>query len=135
MLKILCEEFVVDDLREDAYDDCHLPIDISQTISQPFTVVFQCEALKLEGGERVLEIGTGSGYAAAVLSQLANQVYTVERIPDRACPPGLRQRARLCRQRNVGLSDNAPFDGIWSPRAPLYSRARMRSNWPRVGGS
>jgi protein-L-isoaspartate(D-aspartate) O-methyltransferase len=63
-----------------AYTDCPLPIEEGQTISQPYIVAFMTEALALQGGERVLEIGTGSGYAAAVLAEIAADVYTVERI-------------------------------------------------------
>ena len=74
------EAFVPDHLREIAYRDAPLPIAEEQTISQPYIVALMTEALMLEGGEKVLEIGTGSGYAAAVLAQIAGEVYTVERI-------------------------------------------------------
>lgn len=74
------EEFLPAHLREFAYEDTPLPIEGEQTISQPYIVAFMIEALNLEGGERVLEIGAGSGYAAAVLSKIAGEVYTVERI-------------------------------------------------------
>ena len=74
------ERFVPKSLAEFAYDDTPLPIDAEQTISQPYIVAFMIEALNLTGGERVLEIGAGSGYAAAVLSRIAGQVFTVERI-------------------------------------------------------
>jgi protein-L-isoaspartate(D-aspartate) O-methyltransferase len=74
------EAFLPQSLRELAYDDAPLPIDANQTISQPYIVAFMAEALNLKGGETVLEIGTGSGYAAAVLSRVAAHVYTVERI-------------------------------------------------------
>lgn len=74
------EEFVPTHVKHKAYDDCPLSIGFGQTISQPFTVAFQCEALCLSGQEQVLEVGTGCGYAAAVLSRLAGQVHTVERI-------------------------------------------------------
>ena len=67
-------------LQEFAYADAPLPIDANQTISQPYIVAFMAEALALKGGETVLEIGAGSGYAAAVLSRIAGRVYTVERI-------------------------------------------------------
>ena len=113
------EEFVSDSVRDYAYDDCPLPIGFGQTISQPFTVAFQCEALQLQGDERILEIGTGSGYAAAVLSYLAKEVYTVERIP------GLATQAKETLSRlgyatvhvstangTLGLPDHAPFDAI-----------------------
>src|SRR5271166_2381846 len=73
------ESFLPAQLREFAYDDAALPIEEGQTISQPYIVAFMTEALALRGGEKVLEIGTGSGYAAAVLSEIAADVYTVER--------------------------------------------------------
>lgn len=72
--------FVDDALRSRAYGDFPLPIAAGQTISQPFIVALMTEALRLTGSERVLEIGTGSGYQAAILSRLCSQVYTVERI-------------------------------------------------------
>jgi protein-L-isoaspartate(D-aspartate) O-methyltransferase len=78
------EAFVPKRLEEFAYEDSPLPIEAQQTISQPYIVAFMVEALNLKGGERVLEIGTGSGYAAAVLSHIAKQVYTVERVPQLA---------------------------------------------------
>ena len=78
------EEFVPGNLRELAYDDCPLPIGHGQTISQPFTVAFMCQALRLRGTETVLEVGTGSGYGAAVLSRLARFVYSVEYVPEPA---------------------------------------------------
>src|SRR5271166_569864 len=74
------EAFLPGPLREFAYDDTPLPIAEGQTISQPYIVALMTEALGLNGGEKVLEIGTGSGYAAAVLSRIARSVYTVERI-------------------------------------------------------
>ena len=73
------ESFLPTRLREFAYDDTALPIEEGQTISQPYIVAFMIEALVLRGGEKVLEIGAGSGYAAAVLSEIAADVYTVER--------------------------------------------------------
>jgi protein-L-isoaspartate(D-aspartate) O-methyltransferase len=73
------ESFLPTQLHEFAYDDAPLPIEEGQTISQPYIVAFMTEALVLRGGEKVLEIGTGSGYAAAVLSEIAADVYTVER--------------------------------------------------------
>lgn len=76
------EEFVTPENRRFAYNDCALPIDCQQTISQPYTVAFMCQAAQLTGSEKVLEIGCGSGYGAAVLSLLAREVHTVERIPE-----------------------------------------------------
>jgi protein-L-isoaspartate(D-aspartate) O-methyltransferase len=113
------EEFVPDHLRDSAYSDCALPIGYEQTISQPFTVAFMCEALQLTGDETVLEIGTGSGYAAAVLSHLAKFVHTVERIPELA-EEAKERLARLGYENvdvhlsdgTLGLPEQAPFDGI-----------------------
>ena len=73
------ESFLPSQLREFAYEDAPLPIEQGQTISQPYIVAFMTEALALRGGEKVLEIGTGSGYAAAMLAEIAADVYTVER--------------------------------------------------------
>jgi protein-L-isoaspartate(D-aspartate) O-methyltransferase len=113
------EEFVEEYLRHRAYDDGPLPIGFGQTISQPFTVAFMCEALQLTGTERVLEVGTGSGYAAAVLSLLAQEVFTIERIP--ALAEQARKRLDRLGYRNVqvntgdgtlGLPEHAPYAGI-----------------------
>ena len=78
------EAFLPEELREFAYEDSPLPIAAGQTISQPYIVAFMAEALNLQGGERVLEIGAGSGYAAAVLAQIAGKVFTIERVQDLA---------------------------------------------------
>src|SRR5579863_7288792 len=80
MRKVPRELFLPENLREFAYEDSPLPIAGEQTISQPYIVAFMAEALMLRGGEKVLEIGAGSGYAAAVLSEIAAHVYTVERL-------------------------------------------------------
>jgi protein-L-isoaspartate(D-aspartate) O-methyltransferase len=113
------EEFVPDYERRAAYDDRALPIDCGQTISQPFTVAFMAQALQLTGTENVLEIGTGSGYGAAVLSKLARQVHSIERIA--ALADAARQTLARLDYRNVtvhvgdgsrGLPEAAPFDAI-----------------------
>ncbi len=78
------DAFLPENMREFAYEDAALPIDEGQTISQPYIVALMIDALGLQGGETVLEIGTGSGYAAAVLARIAGQVYTVERFPQLA---------------------------------------------------
>jgi len=78
------ELFVPAELRERAYDDAALPIGEGQTISQPAMVALICELLGLTGDERVLDVGTGSGYQAAVLAELAAEVHTIERIPELA---------------------------------------------------
>ena len=72
------ESFVPEELAASAYRDAALPIGEEQTISQPYIVALTTQALRLRGGERVLDVGTGSGYAAAVLSRMAKQVFTVE---------------------------------------------------------
>lgn len=122
--------FVPEDSRTQAYGDHALPIDEGQTISQPFIVALMAQALKLGNNERVLEIGAGSGYAAAVLSLLAGEVYAVERKP--ALAESAERRLRELGYTNVhvlagdgtaGLPEYAPFDGIvvsaaapWVPR-------------------
>ncbi len=79
MRKVPRHRFVSQALRNRAYDDCPLPIGHSQTISQPYIVALMTEYLEMTGGERVLEIGTGSGYQAAVLSEIGDKVFTIER--------------------------------------------------------
>src|SRR6266446_9540038 len=76
------EHFVPDAVRDSAYSDSALPIGHEQTISQPWVVAAICQALRLEGDENLLEIGTGSGYSAAVLATLARSVISVERVPE-----------------------------------------------------
>src|SRR5688572_11410584 len=84
MREVPREEFMSEEMREFAYADSPLPIGEGQTISQPYIVAYMTEALELEGGERVLEVGTGSGYAAAVLARIADKVVTIERHPSLA---------------------------------------------------
>jgi protein-L-isoaspartate(D-aspartate) O-methyltransferase len=113
------ELFVPEDLRHRAYDDRALPIGHGQTISQPFMVATICSALELEPDARVLDVGTGSGYQAAVLAELAAEVVTIERVPE------LAERARETLSRagydsvdvrvgdgTLGVPERAPFDGI-----------------------
>jgi protein-L-isoaspartate(D-aspartate) O-methyltransferase len=106
-------------VRVGAYDDVALPIGSGQTISQPFMVARTVEALGLTGGERVLDVGTGSGYAAAVLAELAAEVHSVERLPELAERAG--SALALAGYRNVtvhvgdgsvGLPERAPFAAI-----------------------
>jgi protein-L-isoaspartate(D-aspartate) O-methyltransferase len=82
MAKVLRHEFVPDDLMEASYDDCALPIRMKQTISQPYIVGYMTQALELQGSERVLEVGTGSGYQTAVLAEIVQEVYTIEILPE-----------------------------------------------------
>jgi protein-L-isoaspartate(D-aspartate) O-methyltransferase len=78
MAKVPRHEFVPDDLIESSYDDCALPLKMKQTISQPYIVGYMTQALELQGFERILEVGTGSGYQTAVLAEIVREVYTIE---------------------------------------------------------
>ncbi len=131
MARVPRELFVSEALRNRAYDDAALPIGEGQTISQPYMVARICEALALRGGEHVLDVGTGSGYQAAVLAELAGRVDTIERLPTLA----LRARESLVgagyeRVRvhagdgTLGLSEHAPYAGIAvAAAAPLMPQA------------
>ena len=119
MLSVPRHEFVPAELAGEAYSDRPLPIGHGQTISQPFMVAAMTEALQLSGSERVLEIGAGSGYQAAVLSLLAREVHTVEMHEDLAVDT--RERLRRLGYGNVqvhvgdgtlGWPDQAPFEAI-----------------------
>src|SRR6516225_8732103 len=119
MRKVRREAFLPSSLREFAYEDTPLPIESDQTISQPYIVAFMIEALGLEGGERVLEIGAGSGYAAAILSKIAGEVYTVERIGQLAekaastlADLGYHNVHVLHGDGTKGWPEHAPYDGI-----------------------
>jgi protein-L-isoaspartate(D-aspartate) O-methyltransferase len=113
------EHFLPADRAEFAYQDSPLAIDLGQTMSQPYIVALMAAILELQGNERVLEVGTGSGYGAAVLSQLAREVFTIERHPELAFLSA--QRIDTAGYRNVsvvqgdgtlGLPEHAPFDAI-----------------------
>src|SRR6266852_617036 len=112
-------EFVAEELRSHAYDDLPLPIGGGQTISQPYIVAAMTTALHLRPTDRVLEIGTGCGYQAAVLSRLAKEVFTIERRPELASSASVKL-ARLgytkahvhCGDGTLGLAELAPFDAI-----------------------
>ena len=119
MRKVPRELFLPKNLREFAYEDSPLPIAGEQTISQPHIVAFMAEALMLKGGEKVLEIGAGSGYAAAVLSQIAADVYTVERLgqlADKAAATladlGYDNVHVLHGDGTKGWPEHAPYDAI-----------------------
>lgn len=117
--------FVPESIRGTAYDDCALPIGYGATISQPYIVALMTELLSPESGSRVLEIGTGSGYQAAVLSPLVKSVYTMEIVPELAASAGA-TLARLgyanvrVRQGDGynGWPEQAPFDRIIVTAAP-----------------
>ncbi len=121
--------FVPENIRDRAYNDGPLPIGYDQTISQPYIVAYMTQALRLRGGERVLEIGTGSGYQAAILAKIVSEVYSIERIEE------LADRAReilsslgyenICIKvgdGTLGWSEHGPFDAIvvtaGGPRVP-----------------
>ena len=113
------ELFLPESERPFAYEDAALPIGHGQTISQPYMVARICEALALGGDERVLDVGTGSGYQAAVLAELAEQVHTIERIPDLAEQARLNLAAAGYERVHVhvgdgtlGLPEHAPFAAI-----------------------
>jgi protein-L-isoaspartate(D-aspartate) O-methyltransferase len=114
------ELFVPDELRACAYDDAALPIGLGQTISQPYMVARICAELELHGTEKVLDVGTGSGYQAAVLSELACEVHTIERLPELAdharaslAAAGYADRVTVHEgDGTLGIEPEAPFDAI-----------------------
>lgn len=131
------EVFVPADLADEAYDDGPLPIAEGQTISQPYVVAEMAEALALRDGDRVLEVGTGSGYAAAILAKLARHVVTIERHPAlarsaRTCLEALGLGSRvtvLVGDGTLGAPEHAPFDAIVvaaaGPRVPEALLAQL----------
>ena len=123
------EHFVPEGVRRSAYNDSALPIGHEQTISQPWVVAAICQALRLEGDEKVLEIGTGSGYSAAVLSHLAGHVVSIERVPElgtwareRLEELGIENVELIVGDGSRGYPEAAPYDAIAvhaaSPEAP-----------------
>ena len=132
------ELFVPANLREYAYDDGALPIGHGQTISQPYIVATICSLLKLAGEERVLDVGAGSGYQAAVLAELAREVVTIERIPELAerakaslVAAGYSEVEVVVGDGSLGVPGRAPFDAIAvaaaAPQVPdaLYAQLRV----------
>jgi protein-L-isoaspartate(D-aspartate) O-methyltransferase len=137
MREVPRENFLPEEMREFAYEDTPLPIAEGQTISQPYIVAMMTEALELQGGEKVLEIGTGSGYAAAVLSRIAKDVYTVERIGQLAeksaatlAELGYRNVHVLHGDGTRGWSDHAPYDAIvvaaGAPQVPETLKSQLK---------
>ena len=137
MERVPRELFVPEELRAQAYDDAALPIGERQTISQPYMVARICEELGLTGSERVLDVGTGSGYQAAVLGELSGRVHTIERIPELARRAGANLSAAGYDEVDVhvgdgtlGLPEHAPYDAIAvaaaAPELPeaLYEQLR-----------
>jgi protein-L-isoaspartate(D-aspartate) O-methyltransferase len=126
MAEIPRERFVPEHLQSRADGDHPLPIGFGQTISQPFMVAWMTQELALEGGERVLEVGTGSGYQAAVLSRLCEQVFTVELLPELAARAqatlaglGIRNVSYRLGDGALGWPEEAPFDAVIVTAAAL----------------
>jgi protein-L-isoaspartate(D-aspartate) O-methyltransferase len=140
MERVPRELFVPQSITARAYDDAALPIGEGQTISQPYMVARICEALSLRGHERVLDVGTGSGYQAAVLAELAGDVHTIERIPDLAeearsalDAAGYGDRVHVhIGDGTLGLPEHAPYAAIAvaaaAPEVPttLYEQLEER---------
>jgi protein-L-isoaspartate(D-aspartate) O-methyltransferase len=119
MARVPRQLFLPPGQRERAYDDAALPIGGGQTMSQPYMVAKMCELLSLDGDERVLDVGTGSGYHAAVLAELAAEVITIERVPELAqaareslVAAGYDDVEVLVGDGTLGVPDRAPFDAI-----------------------
>jgi protein-L-isoaspartate(D-aspartate) O-methyltransferase len=139
MSKVPREQFVPEELSARAYEDEALPIGAGQTISQPYMVARICEALALSGRERVLDVGTGSGYQAAVLAELAAEVHSIERIAELAARARANLRAAGYDNVQVHVGDgtlgdpeHAPFDAIAvaaaAPVLPPSLYDQLRSN-------
>ncbi len=120
MGKVPRHEFLPVELWDRAYDDAPLPIDEGQTISQPYIVAYMIQALSIKDGDRILEVGTGSGYQTAILAEIHKKVYTVEIRPQLA-KQALRKLNELGYSNRVkvhiangsqGYEEKAPFDGI-----------------------
>lgn len=137
MERVPRELFVPESERARAFEDAALPIGHGQTISQPYMVARICEALEVRQGQRVLDVGTGSGYQAAVLAELGAEVVTIERIPELAeqarvnlAAAGYDKVEVVVGDGTLGVPERAPFDGIAvaaaAPELPetLYEQLR-----------
>jgi protein-L-isoaspartate(D-aspartate) O-methyltransferase len=125
MLKVPRHLFVPSGIVNSAYEDTALPLTHGQTISQPFIVAYMTQALELKGGEKVLEIGTGSGYQAAVLAEIVKEVYTIEILPELAkraeevlTSLGYKNIHFRTGDGYLGWPEYAPFDAIIVTAAP-----------------
>jgi protein-L-isoaspartate(D-aspartate) O-methyltransferase len=125
MRKIPRHTFIPENMIPYAYNDEPLPIGEGQTISQPYIVAYMTEALELSGGERVLEVGTGSGYQAAILAEIVRELYTVELVS--ALSSKAQENIKRLKYTNVyfkigdgtyGWKENAPYDAIMVTAAP-----------------
>ncbi len=143
MRRVPREAFVPNASYAQAYADRALPIGSGQTISQPYMVAVMSEALRLTGSERVLDVGTGSGYQAAVLGELARSVMTIERVPELAETARARLTALGYANVDVRVGDGtlgspsyAPFDGILvaagAPRAPDALKQQLSPDGGRL---
>ena len=122
------ELFVGEEFKRFAYDNNALPISSNQTISQPYTIAFMSELLELKKGDRILEIGTGSGYQAAILCEMGAEVYSVERLEELSIQAKelldkLNYKIKIkCDDGSMGWKEYSPFDGIivtaGSPKVP-----------------
>lgn len=139
MLAVPRDEFVPEDLKEFSYRNAPLPIGLGQTISQPFIVAQMADALQPQPTDRVLEVGTGSGYAAAILSHLVQEVFTIERyqyLADSASAVlkklGIGNVRVRCGDGTLGWPEAAPFDGIVvaasGPQVPPALLEQLRNN-------
>ncbi len=128
MARIPREKFVPEESHHLSYEDIPLPIGLDQTISQPFIIALMTEALALTGTERVLEIGTGSGYQAAILAGLARQLVTVERLPELA--DTARKVLDSLGYSNIEIHLSGETLG-WPERAP-YEAILVTAGAPRV---
>jgi protein-L-isoaspartate(D-aspartate) O-methyltransferase len=137
MARVPRHEFVAEELRSQAYEDHPIPIGKGQTLSQPYIVAVMLQALALDGSERVLEIGTGSGYQTALLAELAREVFSVERL--RSLAQSAQEILHRLGYQNItvvtgdgsqGLAQRAPFDAIVlaaaAPRVPPALFAQLR---------
>lgn len=125
MLKIPRHKFLPDHLCDYAYSDSPLPIGMGQTISQPYIVAFMTELLNLKKGDKVLEVGTGSGYQAAILAEMGCEVYTIEIVESLALRAkkvlqnlGYKNIRFKIDDGYIGWEENAPFDAIIVTAAP-----------------
>ena len=136
MAKVPRELFVPQEIRHLAYEDRPLPIGLEQTISQPFIVALMTQALELSGQEKVLEIGTGNGYQAAILAELARLVITIERLPALAetarnvlSSLGYTNIIMHMARETLGWPEEAPYDAIiataGAPRVPRELLAQL----------
>ncbi|UCC17912.1 MAG: protein-L-isoaspartate(D-aspartate) O-methyltransferase [Dehalococcoidales bacterium] len=139
MSRVPREKFVSPDLQHSAYEDRPLPIGLGQTISQPLIVAMMTEALELTGKEKVLEIGTGSGYQTAILAELADTVISVERLPelDEAAKNLLNELGYTnitvqIAEKTLGWAKEAPYDAIittaGAPKVPPGLVAQLKYN-------